>query len=222
MKKDIQTEYKRYCEYLESYFPETSLAHNKSEILVKDVFEVTMSLSKIAHFLDEDSNYSYFTNLIEYNLNNLLYFLPLNELVSYNVSIRNCTEAILKMIFTLEDEDVDHKSTGYRTMKDNRERLLIYQKHKNKIDNLFSIYSNRSNSLHLKKANEVELTKMLENKLCRQINKTEMNEIKQDLSNCKTTLLEVICFYNIDLSTQQKLNLKRFVSKSWIEKLYYL
>lgn len=220
MKKDIADEFQRYKNYLDRYFPMTSLAKSVSEEEVANVFDNCMTLSKIAHHLSDCQQISYLMSLIEYNLNNLLYFLPMNEIVSCNVSVRNCTEAILKLVFTLEDKTVDHNSTGYRTMKDERSRLSVYQDaHKDEIDNLFSIYASRSNSVHLKKELGEELRKVLESKLTRDLEKSELVKLNQDIRNCKQILLEIILFYRIDLSTPQKLNLSRFVSRAWKEKI---
>lgn len=223
MKKDIEIEYTRYCSYLNNYFPETSINDSHMNQEMSALFEATMSLSKVAYHLSENLQILYASRLIEYNLNNLLYFLPLNEPVSLSMCLRNTVEATIKLIFTLENPEIDYKYTGFRTFNDKKNELNFYKSNipnKNKVDNIFSIYGKRSNLLHLKKIEETNLMTVLESKLKRDVDVKFLRELTTDINNCKLTLLEIIVFYKIELTTGQKINLNRYVSSNWAQKIY--
>lgn len=222
MKENINNEFQSYIYYLRKYFPYSTITTQEFELDIKNIFEEAMTLSKIALCLSDTSKVTYLMNLIEYNLNNLIYFLPLNEPISLNISVRNCTEAILKLTYTLEDVIVNHSNTGYRTMKDDKNRLSFYKEKKDKLDNIFFIYAERSNMLHLKMDSNIELTTILEKKINRKVNIDELKSLTNDIKNCRLILLEVIFFYNIELTTQQKLILKKLLSRKWKDKIFSL
>lgn len=49
-----------------------------------------------------------------------------------------------------------------------------------------------------------------------------MNEIKHDIKHCFDFMLEIICFYEISLSTQQKLVMSKIVSNKWKTRIFNL
>lgn len=221
MKKNIESEFENYQIYLSTYFPLSNLTKNISNEVVSNLFDKTLTLSKIANCIKEVEGINYYSELIEYNLNNLLYFLPLNEKVSINVSIRNCSEAIIKMIYAIQFSPGDFTKTGYRTLKDDRSSLDFYSgENKNLLDNIFNIYSRRSNNLHLKVVKDGELTSVLESKLSKKVDFSEFKEILVDINNCLNIVLEILCFYNVSLSTQQKLIIKKYISNKWKVRIY--
>ncbi|MFC4696491.1 hypothetical protein ACFO5V_01335 [Enterococcus aquimarinus] len=218
----IEEEFENYRWYLNSYFPYTKISKNIDTVEFKEIFNNTLSLSKACQCLSSSDELNKYTSIIEYNLNNLLYFIPLNEMVSINVSIRNCVEYILKLIYFLENPSEDTITKGYRTMKDNKDKLKIFEENKNKVENTFRIYSERSNKVHLKSIPEGTLRSLLEKKLTKEYEKSDMNEIKHDIKHCFDFMLEIICFYEISLSTQQKLVMSKIVSNKWKTRIFNL
>lgn len=215
MKKKINDEYKNYKEYINYYFPKFEFNGRISDEKVKEEFEKVVVLSKICHYLSDDEKIKSYTSIIEYNVNNILYFMPMNENLSINTSIRNSAEYILKLIFYFQNTSENFLGTGYRTLKDNSNSLRIYNTHKDKIDNIFDIYARRSNVIHLKNVKNDSLKFILENKLASDIDIREISKVIQDINNCTNILLEAICFYNVSLGTSQKLMLKKVVTKKW-------
>ncbi|WP_195918780.1 hypothetical protein [Lactococcus lactis] len=150
MKQKINDEYKNYKEYINYYFPKFELNDRISDEKIKEEFEKVVVLSKIYHYLSDDEKIKSYTSIIEYNVNNILYFMPMNEKLSINTSIRNSAEYILKLIFYFQNTSENFLRTRYRTLKDDSNSLRIYNTHKDKIDNMFDIYARRSNVIHLK------------------------------------------------------------------------
>lgn len=220
MKKKIEAEFEDYKWYLSSFFAYSAVAKKMETEEFTNFFDKILTLSKISQCLSDDSEVMKYTSVIEYNLNNLLYFIPLNEKISINLCIRNATEYLLKLIYFFQNPEEIFIGKGYRSLKDDKYSLAFYDVHKTKLDNLLQIYSSRSNTIHLKPtAEETVLTSLLEEKLTRDFNEKELNSITTDVNNCILTLLESICFYNISLSTQQKIILKKLVSKKWSDKI---
>lgn len=220
MKKSIELELEEYKWYLSSFFPYCSLSKESDTEIFSDFFDKVLTLSKICQCLSDNENLKDYSRLIEYNLNNLLYFLPLNESVSINMSIRNATEYLIKLIFSLQYPEESFLESGYRTLKDSRANLSFYSSNKSSVDTLFQIYGSRSNIVHLKKSHQKKvLTSVLEEKLTSQFDDKELKAMTIDIKNCMLSLLESIYFYEIGLSTQQKIVLAKIVTKKWKERL---
>lgn len=219
MKEIIEEEYRHYKQYVDCYFPYSQINDRAIEKEISELFDKTITLSKICRYISGDNKIEKYSSLIEYNLNNLLYFLPLNELISINTSVRNSVEYIIKLIFYFENQDKEYLTTGYRELNDSRKTLAIYDSEKEKIDNLFEIYSRRSNSIHLKKVSNDNLRMVLETKLTGPYDVKEISRIKQDINNCTDMLLEALYSYKINLPTPEKILLKKVVTKKWWKKL---
>lgn len=219
MKLKIINEYKNYKVYINDYFYKSELNKKISTKEIKEVFETVVVLSKICHCLSDDEKINNYTRIIEYNLNNVLYFMPMNENVSINTSIRNCTEYILKLIFYFQNISKDSLVTGYRTLKEQRNSLSIYSTQKNQIDSVFEVYARRSNVIHLKAVKNDSLKFILEEKLMNNIDLKEFSRITQDIKQCTAILLEAICFYDVSLATSQKIALKQIVSNKWWKRI---
>lgn len=219
MKDIIEEEYKYYKQYVSHYFPYSQINNKAIEKQLSELFDKTITLSKICRYISGDNKIEKYSSLIEYNLNNLLYFLPLNELISINTSIRNSVEYIIKLIFYFENQDKEFLTTGYRELNGGRKNLTIYDSEKEKIDTLFEIYSRRSNTIHLKKISNDSLRMVLETKLTGSYDIRELDRIKQDINNCTDILLEAIYFYKINLSTPDKILLRKVTTKKWWRKL---
>lgn len=215
MKQKISDEYKNYKEYLNYYFPKFELNDRISDEKVREEFEKVVVLSKICHYLSDDEKIKSYTNIIEYNLNNILYFMPMNEKLSINTSIRNSAEYILKLIYYFQNTSEDFLKIRYRSLKDDCNSLRIYGTHKEKIDSIFDIYARRSNVIHLKNVENDSLKFILEKKITSDIDIREITRGIQDINSCTNILLEAICFYNVSLGTSQKLMLKKVVTKKW-------
>lgn len=219
MKNKIYNEYQNYKDYINDYFGKSKLNENISLTEIKEEFEQVVILSKICQCLSDDEKVMNYTRIIEYNLNNILYFMPMNEKVSINTSIRNSVEYTLKLIFYFQNKSEDFLKKGYRTMKQERDSLSIYIIQKNKIDSLFEIYARRSNLIHLKTEKNDSLKFILEQKLMNDIDIREISGVTQDIKKCTVILLEAICFYDVSLATAQKIRLKEIVSNKWWGKI---
>ena len=220
MKELIAGELDSYKEYLNKYFPFSDLKEKLCTESFKVTFEKILSLSKFCHYLSSDYEIGRYASLVEYNLNNLLYFLPLNETISINMSIRNCAEYILKMMFYFQNTEEDYLTTGYRQLKDNVKALSVYDTKKSQVDTLFCIYAERSNKIHLKSVSTDDLLGILERKLANSYEEKEVRFIGRDINNCTLLLLEIICHYNVGLSTTQKLMIEKVVTRKWKEKIF--
>lgn len=220
MKKLIVDELDNYKVYLNNYYPFSDLKNKVETEDFKTTFEKILSLSKLCQFLSSNSEIGKYTNLIEYNLNNLLYFIPLNETISINMSVRNSTEYILKLMFYFQNMEEDYLTTGYRQLKDCASSLSIYSINKSKVDTLFGIYAERSNKVHLKSVTSDNLLSVLERKLTKNFEVKDLISIGRDINNCTLLLLEMICHYNVSLSTSQKLMIEKVVSRKWKEKIF--
>ena len=218
MKEQIKRELINYQAYIKKHFQSSPLSSKKDSVEFYNLFEEVLTLSKIIQRISNPSNTQVYCELIEYNLNNILYFLPLNETISINVSVRNTVEATLKLINTLDEPQKNFYGTGYRTMKDSRKELTIYNENKNIIDNLFNIYAQRSNNIHLKNAHDIELVSVLESKYLNEIDRTFLTRISTDITNCKHAILETVVFYKLELNTHQKISLKNYLSRKWQKK----
>ncbi|TLQ06051.1 hypothetical protein FEZ48_11200 [Marinilactibacillus psychrotolerans] len=220
MKSRIEKELFNYKAYLEEYFPTNDILKKVKSKEFLDFFDKTLTLSKICKCLNSEVNKTNrYTNILEYNLNNLLYFLPLNELVSINMSVRNTTEYLIKLIYHLNQPQNNYLNTGYRSLSEDRDTLGFYNQSKNNVDLLFEIYSRRSNTVHLKEVEEDALTSILESKLTKPVCTGDLNILRNDINNCKNTLIEAILYYEVSLSTQQKIILKQLISKKQINKI---
>lgn len=219
MKNKIYNEYQNYKDYINDYFGRSKLNENISLKEIKEEFEQIVILSKICQCLSDDEKVMNYTRIIEYNLNNIIYFMPMNEKVSINTSIRNSVEYTLKLIFYFQNKSEDFLKKGYRTMKEEKDSLSIYSIEKNKIDSLFEVYARRSNLIHLKTEKNDSLKFILEQKLMNDIDIREISGVTQDIKKCTAILLEAICFYEVSLATAQKIRLKGIVSNKWWGKI---
>lgn len=219
MKPYLEKEFEEYQKYITKYFSELSV----NEIIYikefRELFNEVLLTIKIIERLPATQNIETYYELIIYNLSNVLYFLPLNETVSINISIRNATESLLRLVYTLNNPGINYSHTGYRNLKDSKDELQMYNRYKPNIDTLFSIYARRSNKLHLKNAKDIKLITVLESRLSNGIEKKKLKEITQDIEKCKLTLLETIVFYEIKLSTAQKISLGNFLTNRWKNKI---
>lgn len=219
MKPKINDEYKNYKQFINDYFSVFELNNRITDEKIKEEFEKVVVLSKVCRCLSDDEKINNYTRNIEYNLNNILYFMPMNEKLSINTSIRNSAEYILKLIFYFQDTTEDFLSTGYRFMKDNKNSLSIYANYKPQIDGIFDIYARRSNIIHLKTYDNDSLKFILEDKLMSKIDIIEISNIIRDINKLTNILLEAICFYEVSLATSQKLILKKVVSNKWWKRI---
>ncbi|MBO0478150.1 hypothetical protein JZO72_00790 [Vagococcus fluvialis] len=220
MKKIIEEELENYKEYLDKYFPYSDLNKKINTEKFEVSFEKILSLSKLCHYLSSDYKIGEYASLIEYNLNNLLYFLPLNETISINMSVRNSAEYIIKLMFYFQNTNKKYHNTGYRELKDTINTLSVYSTNKSKVDTLFSIYAERSNNIHLKSISPDDLFSILEIKMTNSYEDKDLVSIGRDVNNCMLLLLEVICHYNVSLSTSQKLMIEKVVTRKWKEKIF--
>lgn len=220
MKDNIKEELENYKWYIKKYFPYSAFCKELESEKILVLFDKIITLSKISQCLGDNATLRNYTSMIEYNLNNLLYFLPLNEPIAINVSIRNTVEYLLKLVYFFQSPEDNFLSTGYRTLKDSKSTLKFYDTKKSILDNLLSIYSSRSNKVHLKSTDsKMVLTSVLEEKLIRDLEEKDLNSIIIDINNCTKVLLEALFFYQVNVSTQQKIILKRLVSRKWIDKI---
>ncbi|ADA65143.1 hypothetical protein [Lactococcus lactis] len=219
MKPKVNDEYKNYKQFIDNYFSVFELNKRISDEKIKEEFEKVVVLSKVCRCLSDDEKIGNYTRNIEYNLNNILYFMPMNEKLSINTSLRNSAEYVLKLIFYFQDTTEDFLTTGYRTLKNNKNSLSIYSNHKSQIDGIFDIYARRSNIIHLKAYDNDSLKFILEDKLMSEIDIREISKITRDINKLTNILLEAICFYGISLATSQKLILKKVVSNKWWKRI---
>jgi|GEM_PF-3792242 len=221
MKNKINTEYENYKKYLKNYFPQTTLLSKVDTAEFKFFFDRTLTFSKICDCLSDNNICSEYTNLISYNLNNLLYFLPLNEKISINMSIRNSVEYLIKLINHFQNPDKSFLNDGYRSLKDKRNTLDAYQYYKNEIDLLFNIYAIHSNNIHLKNITGCNLSDILEDKLKNaSIDTKNLKEFSDNIDNSLDIFFNCILYYKINLSTAEKLSLGNLVSTKRKNQIY--
>lgn len=217
-----------YENFVKKFFPYSKI-HSDMELLYKYVCTNNVLTEIYMKYLNPHANCLEPTKLIyleKYTegINKLLVYIPLNDNIGVNASMRYIIEQLLKFLYSIYTRDKVEKIniTNYRHIKDyfklNAGTINIDSALLNKIYNYYAKYSN---DLHEKSLNAEDKLLCLQKLLTRDNNYIDkvIKDLKEIIVLCNKIIIRIFNIKLENLSVAERLRLKSVLSNKMYKEI---
>lgn len=215
---DLKSEYKSYLEFMENYFPRSSMSKQAKVEKIKEIIHFNFKAIKVLdiyfHIDSIDIDTKKLINDLRFYFMRLLYILPTNDYFFIDVVLRAMSENLLRIVYISTHENLTYNdviSCNYRKLwKEGIKTTNAFQIYNHSLSNVNRIFGSKSSTIHSSQNeydNQIKyLVNIMENDTVISIKQLK-SDIKSMFDFLYSDLFSILNLRSTDLTMQQSASL---------------